>query len=323
MRLIRATMWFAMALAFAGAANAQDYPTKPIKIMVGFAPGGPTDLMSRVLSDHFTKVWGQPVVVENKAGLGGSLASDVVAHAAPDGYTLLATGVGGIAINHNLLPNPTYDPKRDFAPISLTMVTPMMISVGADVPVNTFREFVAYAKANGSKMNYSTPGTGSSSQLGAELVKMRFGFESQHVPFRGVPAQVEAILKGDAQWMIDTPQSSIALHRQGKIKTLVIGSKERWPLFPDIPTFAEASDAPEFTMRTWFALAAPAATPKPIIEKLAAETKTALEAPEANQRIRNIGLMPMPTGPAELARYIEEDTALWARVIKEANVKPE
>ena len=301
---------------------AQTYPTKPIKIMVGFAPGGPNDIVSRLLAEHFTKVWGQPVVVENKAGLGGSLAADTVAKAPPDGYTLLSTGVGAVAINQNLLPNVTYDPLRDLAPISLTMVTPMMISVGAGVPAKTFQEFVAYAKQNGGKLNYSTPGTGSSSQLGAELVKLRFGFESQHLPFRGVPMQLDAILKSDAHWMIDTPQSSIVPHREGKIRTLVIGSKERWPLFPEIPTFAE-SGAADFSMRTWFALMAPARTPKAVIDKLAAETKAGLQTPETNQRIRNIGLMPMPTGPAELASYMAEDTALWARVIKEAKVKPE
>ena len=320
--VIRLTIGFVVALALAGPAGAQEYPSKPIKIMSGFAPGGPTDIIGRILADHFTKVWGQPVIVENKAGLGGSLATDVVAKAAPDGYTLLSTGVGAVAINQNLLPNVGYDPKKDLAPISMTVITPMMISVTPSLPVKTFQEFVAYAKANGSRMNYATPGTGSSSQLGAELVKLRFGFESQHVAYRGVPAQMESLMKGEAQWVIDTPQSSIQLHREGKIRTLVIGSAERWPLFPEIPTFAEAG-APDFTMRTWFAFAAPAGTPQPIIDKLAKETAVALNAPEGAQRIKNLGLMPAPKGPADMAKMMDEDTAVWARVIKEAHVKAE
>ncbi|MBM3542797.1 MAG: tripartite tricarboxylate transporter substrate binding protein [Alphaproteobacteria bacterium] len=302
-------------------ALAQAYPNKPIRILVGFAPGGPNDILARILGDHFQKAWGQPGIVEHKPGLGGSLAADQVAKAAPDGYTLLSTGVGAVAINQNLLPNLGYDPKRDLAPVSMMAWTPVVLSVAAAVPATTLAQFIAHAKVAAGQLNHASPGTGSSSHLAAEAFRLKLGFQSQHIAYRGVPPMNEAMTKGEAQWTFDTPQGAMNLHRQGKVRVLGVATNARWPLFPEIPTMAEQGVG-DFEVFTWFGLAAPAATPRPIIDRLVGEVAAALKGGEAAERIRNLGMQPVPGTPEEMARIIDTDTRRWAEVIRAANVKP-
>ena len=303
------------------AALAQGYPNKPIRILVGFAPGGPNDILARILGEHFQKAWGQPVLVEHKAGLGGSLAADQVAKSPPDGHTLLSTGVGAVAINQNLIPNLGYDPKRDLTPVSMTAWMPVVLSVAASVPANTLAEFVAYARREGGKLNHASPGIGSSSHLAAEAFRLKLGFPSQHIAYRGVPPMNEAMVKGETQWTFDSPQGAMILHRQGRVRVLAVAASERWPLFPEIPTMKEEGVA-DFEVFTWFGLVAPAATPRPIVEALAREIGQALRASAAVERVRNLGMQPIPGTPEEMARIIETDTRRWAEVIRAAGVKP-
>ena len=303
------------------AALAQDYPTKPIRILVGFAPGGPNDILARLLGDHFQKTWGQPGVIEHKPGLGGSLAADQVAKSAPDGYTLLSTGVGAVAINQSLLPDLGYDPKRDLAPVSMMAWTPVVLSVAISVPATTLAEFVAHAKREGATLNHASPGTGSSSHLAAEAFRLKAGFQSQHIAYRGVPPMNEAMAKGEAQWTFDTPQGAMNLHRQGKVRVLAVAANTRWPLFPEIPTMKEQGIA-DFEVFTWFGLVAPAATPRAIVAKLSAEIGRALATPETVERIRNLGMQPVPGTPEDMAMIIDADTRRWAEVIRAAGVKP-
>ena len=303
------------------AAIAQDYPNKPIRIFVGFAPGGPNDILARILGEHFQKAWGQPVVVEHKPGLGGSLAADQVAKSSPDGYSLLSTGVGAVAINQSLIPNLGYDPKRDLAPITMTAWTPVVLSVAASVPATTVAEFIAHARREAGKLNHASPGTGSSSHLAAEAFRLKLGFQSQHIAYRGVPPMNEAMAKGETQWTFDTPQGAMNLHRQGRVRVLAVAANERWPLFPEIPTMKEAGVA-DFEVFTWFGLVAPAATPRTIVEALAREVGLALRAPGAVERIRNLGMQPVPGTPEDMQKIIETDTLRWAEVIRAARIKP-
>jgi tripartite-type tricarboxylate transporter receptor subunit TctC len=313
---------FLAATTFATTAHGQSagYPTKPVRIVVPFAPGGATDIIARVIADRLTRSLGQPFVVENKAGASGMIGEDYVAKAAPDGYTLLMTGNGPHAINVSLFSKVPYDPVRDFAPISLTAMLPLVLNVHPSVPVTNVKEFVAWAKANPGKLNYASPGQGSPPHLTMELFRSLEGIDVEHVPYKGSAPALNDLLGGQVGIMFDNVLASYQHIKSGKIRSLAIGSKNRLSQLPDVPTFAE-SGLPNFEAYTWTALVAPAATPRAIVDRLAAEVAKILDADEVRVALAAQGAIPQASTPAELKRFTDVEITKWAAIIKRTGVK--
>ena len=322
------TIWFSAAAALAlaigsGAALAADvaYPTKPVRVLTGYPPGGPTDIIGRVLTDHLAQAMGQPFYVEGKPGLAGNIAGGILAASPPDGHTLYIVGLGLIAVNADLYPNMTYDPAKAFAPITLLVNLPIVLETNDKMPVSSYQEFVKYAKS-GAKLNHGSPGIGTLPHLAAELFKSRIGFESDHIAYRGTGPFSTAMMTGEVQWAFDVTNTAITLKQNNFVKLLAVTSPQRYPNFPDVPTMAELG-RPEFTSTTWFGLVAPAGTPRAIIDKLHDEIERGWKTPEVAQRLRNTGLDPATTTPEETTKIFAADRAKWGAVVRANNIKAE
>jgi tripartite-type tricarboxylate transporter receptor subunit TctC len=312
----------ALTIAATGDAAAQSWPSKPIRVVVGFAPGGPTDTLARTVADYLTQVLPQPAVVENKPGAASNLAAETVAKAAPDGYTLLVGGMGPYSINVALYSTLPYDPDRDFAPITVVGRGPTALAISPTLGIDSVKEFIAYAKKNLGKINHSSPGVGTQPHLLCELFRMKAGFESTHAPYRSGPAALNAVVQGEVQWAFDALLTTLPAHQNGKVRVIAISSSERWPAQPDIPTMAELG-FPEATTYAWFALAAPSGTPKPIIDRLNAEVTRGLRSEAIKTRLASLGLEPAPMTPAETSAWIARERALWTPIIKANNIRAE
>lgn len=315
----------ALAIVVAGAhgASADTWPSRGIRIIIGFAPGGPTDILARTVADQLTAALPQPAVVENRPGAAGNLAAELVIKAPPDGYTLFVGGMGPFSVNGALYGGRLgYDPDRDFAPITVVGRSPMMLGVHPPLPIHSVKELVAYAKANAGKMNHASPGVGTSGHLADELFRSLVGFESTNVPYKSSPMVLTAISQGETQWGFDVPLTMMPLHRGGKIRVIAIATAERSPQFPDIPTLAEQGfpDAPVYA---WFAAAAPAATPKPIVEKLNAVITASLRTDVVRERLAGIGMEPAPMTPAESTTYFKAERERWNKVIEANKIRAE
>ncbi len=319
-----ATLVFAALAAAITAATAHaqtpGYPTRAVRIVVPFAPGGATDIIARVVADRLTRNLGQPFVVENKPGASGMIGEELVARAAPDGYTLLMTGNGPHAINVSLFSKVPYDPVRDFEPISLTATLPLVLNVNASVEARNLREFVAWAKANPGKLNYASPGQGSPPHLTMELLKSLQDIDVAHVPYKGSAPALNDLLGGQVNIMFDNVLASYQHIKSGKIRALAVGSKTRLPQLPDVPTFAE-SGLPNFDAYTWTALVAPARTPRTIVDMLAAEVGKILATEDVRTALAAQGAMPQATTPDELRRFTDAEIAKWAGVIRKVGIK--
>jgi len=315
----------ALAILVAGAhgASADTWPSRGIRIIIGFAPGGPTDILARTVADQLTAALPQPAVVENRPGAAGNLAAELVIKAPPDGYTLFVGGMGPFSVNGALYGGRLgYDPDRDFAPITVVGRSPMMLGVYPALPIHSVQELVAYAKANAGKMNHASPGVGTSGHLADELFRSLVGFESTNVPYKSSPMVLAAISQGETQWGFDVPLTMMPLHRGGKIRVIAIATAERSPQFPDIPTLAEQGfpDAPVYA---WFAAATPAATPKPIVEKLNAVITASLRTDAVRERLAGIGMEPAPMTPAESTAYFKTERERWNKVIEANKIRAE
>lgn len=315
-----------VALALAGgsglaAAQAPAYPTKVVRVLTGYPPGGPTDLIGRVLTEHLSQATGQPFYVDGKPGLAGNIAGGILASAPPDGYTLYIVGLGLVAVNADLYTNMSYDPAKAFAPITLLVNLPIVLETNAKVPVATYQDFVKYAKS-GVKLNHGSPGIGTLPHLAAELFKSKIGFDSDHVAYRGTGPFSTAMMQGEVQWAFDVTNTAITLQQNGFVKLLAVTSPTRYPSFPDTPTMAEIGQ-PEFTSSTWFGLVAPAGTPRPIIDKLHEEIERGWKTPEVAARLRNAGLDPTTTTPEETAKIFAMDRAKWGAVVRANHIKAE
>jgi tripartite-type tricarboxylate transporter receptor subunit TctC len=305
----------------AGAPEAADlYPSKPIRILTGFQPGGPTDLLARVVGDHLHKTWGQPVIADARPGAAGNLASEMAARSPGDGYTLVVTPITILATFKQLYGNLTYDPEKDLVPITVLTSTPQVLEVNPLLPVKTFQEFAAYVKKEGKTLNFGTPGIGTFPHLAAELLKMRLGFESTHVPYRGTAPFVDAILKNEVQWGIDILGTSMT--QRDKVRVLAVASKTRIAEHPDVPTFTEVG-YPEIDPSTMFLMSGPATLPKDMVDKLAQEIGRGLRDPASAERLRNIGQWPAPTTPEEAMEIVVTQRTKWLEVIRRANIKVE
>ena len=310
----------ATALALAGAAHAQSsYPDKPIHIAVTFTPGGAPDILGRLLAEKLNAAWGQPVLVDNRTGAGGNTGSDYVAKAAPDGYNIVVGTVGTHSINGALYPKMPYDMVKDFAPITLLATTPNMLVVHNGVPAKNLKEFIALGKKEG-KMSFASSGSGTSIHVSGELFKSMTGIDMEHIPYKGRATAIPDVLGGRVTMMFDNMPSSLPLVREGKLRALGVTSARRSAAAPEIPTIAEQGLA-GFDAVSWFALFAPAGTPRPIIDKLQGEVSRMFKTPEVVKRLTELGLDPVAGTPDELTAYQRTEIVKWAKVVKDSGAK--
>jgi tripartite-type tricarboxylate transporter receptor subunit TctC len=306
-------------LAFASAVTAQsDYPNRPIRLIVTVPPGGAADFIARLVGGKISEALGQPVLVENRGGAGGTIAADAVAKAAPDGYTLLQNSITTHGVGPHLYTKLPYDPVKDFAPVSGLAVLPLIMAINNDLAVKSVAELVAYSKSN--NLNFASSGNGGAPHMAAELFKSVTGAPLTHVPYKGSGPAVADLVGGRVQIMFDAAPSLIAHIRSGRLRVLGAASAERNRLLPEVPTFGELG-YPKVAVSLWYGLLAPAGTPKPVVEKLNREAARALTAPEVRDKLQAQGAEPMPGTPEAFASFMQEEMAKWAPVVKQAGVK--
>ena len=308
--------------ANAMAQSAASYPSKPIRIVVPFTAAGTTDIVARAVGADMARVFGQAVAIENRAGAGGNLGSDVVAKAAPDGYTLLVGAVSPQAINVSLYSNMPYDVMRDFEHISLLAAVPNLLEVHPGVPVKTVKELIEYARARPGKLAYASSGNGTSIHLSAELFKAMTGVDMLHIPYKGSAPAVADLMAGQVQLMFDNLPSSIQQVRAGKLRAIAVTSLRRSPVLPDVPTIAE-SGLPGYEASSWFGMHAPAKTSKDIVNKLHATVAKALRTPEMIERFTSLGADPVGNTPEQFTEFVRDEIAKWAKVVKASGAKVE
>ncbi|MEO6410613.1 MAG: tripartite tricarboxylate transporter substrate binding protein [Burkholderiaceae bacterium] len=309
-----------------GASLAQDaWPTKPVRIVVPFAPAGTTDILARAIAPELSRVFGQPFVVDNKPGAGGNIGADAVAKSAPDGYTLLMGTVGTHAINPALYPKMPYDHVKDFVPITLVAGVPNVLVMNPAkaeaYKINSVPDLIRYAKANPGKLNMASSGNGTSIHLAGELFKAMTGTFMLHFPYRGSGPALLDLIGGTMDVMFDNLPSSLPQIKAGKLKALAVTSAQRSAAIPELPTIAEAGPLKGYEASSWFGLLAPAGTPPDIVARLQQETAKALALPAVKERLLAQGAIPGGAPPADFARFIADETAKWARVVKASGAK--
>ena len=310
-----------LALVLSGAASAQTYPTKPIKLVVPFTPGGVTDNVARVLGERMGRDLGQPLVIDNRAGANGRIGTDFVAKAPPDGYTLLLGGIGALTIHPHMLKVP-YDPVNDFIPITLIATNDVVIVINPKLPARTPAEFFAYLKANSGKLQYGSAGIGSPTHLAAEMFKNRLGIDMVHVPYKGDSAAIMDVVSGTVDLSFSTISATIALINAGKLRAIAATGPERSKTLPDVPTLDE-SGLKGFNSDTWVGLFAPAKTPEPIVKRLYEAARVALADPEVREKLTAGGNNIVGNNTAEFTAFLAAETQKWGEVVRIANVKLE
>ncbi|HEY6704771.1 MAG TPA: tripartite tricarboxylate transporter substrate binding protein [Xanthobacteraceae bacterium] len=300
------------------AAQAQDYPSRAVKIIVPFPAGGTADVMPRIFTEWLAKKWGQPVVIENRTGAAGNIGAEAVAKADPDGYTLLAAPPPPLVINHNLYPKLGYDPT-EFVPIAIMGRVPNALVVNAKLPFASVADVIAYAKANPGKLTCATQGNGTTSHLTSELFQLMAGVKFQQVPYRGSAPALTDLVAGTVDLMFDNLGVSLALVRGGQLKLLGVATSNRTAALPDVPTIAET--LPGFESAAWFAIVAPPKTPAAIVDKINADVNEALRERDIRERLAQLSAEPIGGTPQATAAYMREEVERWAKVIKAANVK--
>ena len=318
-RFLRFAFGALLALV-ATAASAQTYPTKPIRLVVPFPPGGATDILARDVAQKLTEAWGQQVIVDNRPGAGGNIGSELVAKSAPDGYTLEMGTVGTHAINASLYAKMPYDHVKDFVPVILVAGVPNVLVVNPAVPANSVAELIAYAKANPGKLNFASSGNGTSIHLSGELFKFMAGVQMTHVPYKGSAPALQDLIGGQVQLMFDNLPPSLPQIKAGKLRALAVTSLTRAPALPDVPTMAEAG-LPGYEASSWFGVLAPAGTPLAIVTKLNAEIAKWLATPEAKEKLSKQGANAAGGTPEDFAKHIAAETAKWAKVVKDSGAK--
>jgi tripartite-type tricarboxylate transporter receptor subunit TctC len=310
------------ACAFAQGALAQAYPTKPITTMVGFAPGGGTDITARIVAKKLPQMLGQPVIVENRAGAGGNIATDIVSKAAPDGYTLILSTVGSLTVAPHIEPKLPYNPQRDLAPITLAVVSPNVLVVHPAVQVNSLAEYVKMANANPKGLAYGSSGIGGAGHLSGELLKLMAKANLVHIPYKGGGPAMQDLVAGQVQSVFSSAPTAVPQVKAGKVRAIATTGAQRSLYFPDLPTIAE-SGYKGYDATNWYAYLAPAKTPRDIISRLNRDMVAALNAPDVKDPLLASGNEPKPSTPEELAKLIADELVVWGRVVKEAGIKPE
>jgi len=312
----------AAPLCAAPLSHAQVWPARPIRFVAPFPPGGPVDVLARLIAQKVTEKSGQPVVVENRPGAAGNLGIDIVAKAAPDGSTLLHVPAGNITINATLIRDMPFNWDRDFVPVTMIATAPNLLAVHPAVAARTIPELVALAKASPGKLTYGSPGIGSGLHLSGELFRREAGIDIVHVPYKGTTQAMNDLLGGQLTMMFGALPTVMPQVKAGKLRALAVTSAQRAVAAPDLPTIAE-SGLPGVDVSSWYAIMAPAKTPPDIVSAVADEVRRILALPEVRQTLDAQGLAPVGMRPAEFAAHIRRETAAWARVIREANIKPE
>ncbi len=310
-----------LVAALAGIAGAQDYPNRPIKMIVPYPPGGGTDVIARILQEPLGAELGQPIVIENRGGAAGNVGTDVAAKATPDGYTILFT-LSSHTINPKLYDRLPFDVERDFVPITLATLVPQILVAHPSVPANNVRELIALAKANPGKLNYASVGTGSPGHIAGELFKLRTGVDIVHVPYKGGGPAVTDTIGGQVQLLFVTMPAAWQHVKSGRLKALAVTSAKRAVTAPDVPTIAE-SGVPDYVVDSWYGALAPAKTPPAVIARLNAAFTKVLENPQVREKLLAQGAEAAPGTPAEFDRRIRDELAKWEVVIRSAGIKPE
>ena len=307
----------ALAMAVAPATQAQGYPNKPLRLVVTFPSGGAPDILARLFADKAQL--GQPVVVDNKPGAGGNIGADAVAKSPPDGYTLVMGTVGTHSINGALYSKMPYDMVKDFVPVAHVASAPNLLVVTNDLPVKTVAELVAYMKANPDKLSFGSPGVGTSVHISGELFKSLTGTKMQHVPYKGRQFAIPDLVSGQIQVMFDNMPSALPMAKEGRIRALAQTTARRSAAAPDVPTVAETVAGFEAT--TWFAVFAPAGTPREVVARVNAEMKRVFALPDVQDKLKTLGLEPWISTPEELATFQAAEITKWAKVVKESGAR--
>ena len=300
-------------------ARAADWPVKPVRVVVPFAPGGSTDITARLVGNRLQEMWGQSVVVENRPGAGGNIAADNVAHSEPDGYTIFIVGPGQ-ATNQFLYPSLSYDPVGDFAPVTLLITQPNLMCVPNSSPAKSVQEFIAYCNANKGKVTYASSGNGTTLHLSGELFKRLAKVEMTHIPYRGGAPAINDLIPGRVDVIFDNMPSILSHVKAGSVRGLAVTTRERVAVVPDIPTIAEQG-VPGFDVMSWFGFFVPARTPQDIVARINADTNAALAHPSVKTRLEELGATPKGSTPAELANFLKSEIDKWGPVIREAKIR--
>jgi tripartite-type tricarboxylate transporter receptor subunit TctC len=312
-----------LSLAFVGIASSQAqpvYPTKPIRMLVGFPPGGSTDVLSRQIGQKLAESVGQQIVIDNRAGAGGNLASEFTAKGNPDGYTIMMATVASHAINPALYRKLPFDPLRDFEPVSLVATYPLLLAINPSVQARTVKDLIALAKAKPGALRFASSGAGSPGHLSGEIFKSSAGVDLLHVPYKGgAPANV-AVLSGEAQLTFATLPGMMPFVKAGRVTAAAVTTAKRSPALPDVPSIAEAG-LPGFDVSSWAGVVGPAKMPKPIVDRLAGEIRKILQAPDMRDRLAAEGANPVGNSPEEFAKFLRVEVALWAKAVKAAGAQ--
>lgn len=320
--MIRQIIRFVLCLglvALSTAAPGQGYPVKPVRIIVPFPPGAGPDIVARTVGQKLTERWGQQIVVDNRPGGGGNIATELVARAIPDGYTLLLAS-NHFTINPSLFSKIPYDPVRDFVPVTLAAATPNMLVVHPSLPVKSVSDLIALAKAKPDQLNFSSGGNGSVGHMAAEMFNTAARVRMVHIPYKGPVLAITALLNGEASVGFLIAPAALPLVKSGRLRALAVTGKRRAPAAPELPTVAEAG-LPGYEIVAWQGIFAPAATPSDIVKKIYSDVITALNAPEIKRALTAQGLETIASTPEEFSAYVEEDLLKWAKVVKQANVR--
>ena len=309
---------FIAAALFSVAAQAQSWPTKPVKFIVPFPPGGATDISARMLGEQLSRIWGQQVVIENRGGAGGGVGAAEAARATPDGYTLFFPSGSVVTANQHIYAKMAYNPEKDFVPVTNVVTGPQVLTVPANSPFKTVKDLIDYGKANPGKLTFGHAGIGSQTHLAAENFVYQAKIEAQAVPYRGEGPGLAALLGGETNFFVGNVAASIGHINGGRLRALGVTSKSEAPQLPGVPPIAKT--VPGFENAGWFGIVAPAGTPRDVIQKVYRDTKTALEDTRMKARLYAQGLAPVGNTPEEMAKAMKEETALWAKVVRERKI---
>jgi tripartite-type tricarboxylate transporter receptor subunit TctC len=310
------------ASAFGTAHSAPDkYPSKPVRLVVPFTPGGSTDILARLVAKQITDTFGEQCIIDNRPGAGGTIGMEIAARAAPDGYTLVMGHIGTLAVNPALYSKLSYDPIRDFQPITLVAMIPNMMTVNPKIPVKTVKEVIALAQSKPGTLNYGSGGNGSAAHLATEYFKLMTKTDLTHIPYKGTAPAVTDLIAGNISLMITGVPPQLAFVKSGRLRGIAVATPRRLPMFPDLPAINETVKGYEATQ--WYGILAPAAVPKAYIAKLNAALVKALHSPEAKERLATEAAEPVGNSPEEFGRFIRAEIARWAPVVKQSGARPD
>ena len=312
------------AVLAAMTAHAADttFPNRPIRMVIPFAPGASNDITARLIAPKMSENMGHPVVVDNRPGAGGVVGAELTARAIPDGYTVLMGSPGPLTINPAMIPNLTYSPKKDFAPVTLVAVVPLILQLHPNVPAKSVKELIGLVRATPGKYNYASAGVGSMPHFAGELFKLLSKLDMTHVPYKGSAPAITDLIGGQVSMFFDNMASAVPYVKSGRLRALAITTPKRSDVLPDVPTMNE-SGVPGYEAYSWNGIVAPVGTPRPVLEKIAKEVAAAVGSPDIREKMKGLGAEVIASSPAEFAEFMDRESAKWGRVVREANIKPE